>query len=579
MAGTEEEVTTRQVPSPSIFKRVSNPFHGEDDEYDTIGSSKHWKKGGKYHRPGIGDSYTIGDVEERITVDHLSNTGEERKLLFALNEWPKSTMHSEMFGGSLGNLIRNRSDQSDKAGEQKSDKPDKESKDKKKEKKRPKPIRKVFVAFKVKRVSDISNLEQHFKINFHIYFNWVPTFEDYKSYREAKAKGGDALYNWEPKWYPHLEYLNQIEADCHWEHYPQEGRFRMRQLKGFFDKVCDDPMVYDPVAKSDDGSPLPIGKWNADRCYFIRAKLNIELLLSEELELQSFPFDCQDLSVVMREESKNVRIVFLPEMRKLTFASIDPRYSVITEWDMESARIEFGSSDPSKSRGGATYSQIILRLKMQRRWEVFMWNVVFMMACIEALTLTMFKMDIEKEEGGDRLGLGVIMVLTAIAFLQVVRARLPNVPYLTLLDWYVYLSFLFLIAMVLETAIVHECWLSFADFDANKVDNPFFVFCMVYLFLYHVFFAFYSWWSRREEKKKLVMSSDEIEAEVELARPVLAFDNREGKRCGDDKRLLSFQAKPKLPKKKDASKDKKGDEKKPKGDDAKKTDGPKGESK
>lgn len=112
------------------------------------------------------------------------------------------------------------------------------------------------------------------------------------------------------------------------------------------------------------------------RAYFIRAKWDVEMELSEELELHSFPFDCQDLSIIMRENSQDASIIFLPEMRKAGFGSVDPRYSVIEEWDMEACRIEFGSTNAGSSRSSATYPSIIIRLKMKRRWVVFMFNIV-----------------------------------------------------------------------------------------------------------------------------------------------------------------------------------------------------------
>ena len=56
-----------------------------------------------------------------------------------------------------------------------------------------------------------------------------------------------------------------------------------------------------------------------------------------------FPFDCQDLSVIIEERTTSgVSCVFLPELRKPKFGSIDPRYSVIDEWDLETAVLEFG---------------------------------------------------------------------------------------------------------------------------------------------------------------------------------------------------------------------------------------------
>ena len=173
-----------------------------------------------------------------------------------------------------------------------------------------------------------------------------------------------------------------------------------------------------------------------------------------------------------------------------------------------------------------------------------MWNIVLVMMCIEFLTLTAFKLDIEEGEAADRMGLCMIMVLTAIAFLQLVTARLPNVPYLTFIDWYIYSSYVFLLAVMIETAVLHAIYHGddSGEFNARETDNIFFLVCLVYLLVYHLAFAIRAWFVRTAEKAKLVMDSDRIDDEVAHSRPVLQFDNRKGSRTGDGDRLLFFMA-------------------------------------
>merc|ERR1712154_56123 len=119
-------------------------------------------------------------------------------------------------------------------------------------------------------------------------------------------------------------------------------------------------------------------------------------------------------------------------------------------------------SNSGTSRAGTSYPMIILRLKVKRRWDVFMWNIVLLVLCIECLAITAFALDLN-DEGADRLGLSITLVLTAVAFLHIVKSGLPNVPYLTFLDFYVLSSYVFLMAIMFETAIltlydVPETW-------------------------------------------------------------------------------------------------------------------------
>eukprot|EP01084_Bolivina_argentea_P293166 504175_1 len=387
-------------------------------------------------------------------------------------------------------------------------------------------------------------------MRFHMYFNWLPTEADYKSYYKASQEkkiqnDPTILMEWEPRWYPHLEFQNMIEEHTKdWEEYPEEGCFRIQQFKDFGMKKGSEPLD---------------GEWDCTKAKFLRAKLECEMTFAEELELQSFPFDCQDLSCIIHERTTGgVKCIFLPELRKPNFASIDPRYSVIDEWDMESARIEFGSTNAGSSRSATTYPAIILRLKMKRRWEVFMWNIVLLVLCIECLAITAFALDLH-DEASDRLGLSITLVLTAVAFLHIVKSGLPNVPYLTFLDFYVLSSYVFLMSIMLETAIL-------SGFDVPVYYDRIFMFiCIGYQILYHIVFFFYSFYVRKQELLKLVMDSDSIEEEVNQSRPALAFDYTRGQRHGDkvnpddpnsEGRLLFFKAFKKVPKKKDDDKDK-----------------------
>merc|ERR1712048_820815 len=209
---------------------------------------------------------------------------------------------------------------------------------------------------------------------------------------------------------------------------------------------------------------------------------------------------------------------------------------------MGSARIEFGATNAGSSRSSTTYPMIIIRLKMKRRWEVFMWNVVLLVLCLECLAITCFSLDVT-EEAADRLGLSITLVLTAIAFLHIVKKGLPNVPYLTFLDFYVLSSYVFLMAIMLETA-----FLSTLDEVGEDIDRGFMFLCIAYQILYHIVFFCYSFYVRKQETLKLVMDSDSIEEEVNHTRPALTFDFTKGRRQGNNNRLLYFKAEAKVEK-------------------------------
>lgn len=360
-------------------------------------------------------------------------------------------------------------------------------------------------------------------MRFHIYFNWLPTESDYKSYYKAKHEARrlnnqQILQDWEPRWYPHLEFQNMIEQHVkEWELYPEEGYYRIQNFKAF---------------AQEKGEEIPEGRFDCTKARFLRAKLECEMTFAEELELQSFPFDCQDLSCVIQERSISggVRCVFLPELRKANFGSIDPRYSVIDEWDLETAILEFGDADPNASRSKSSYAMIVLRLKVKRRWKVFFANIVFLMACISLLGLTCFSLG--ADDLGDRLNLLITLILTAVAFGYVVTESLPAVPYLTYLDKYILGQYGFLVVLMIETAFINNM--------ESGTDFLFFLLSIAWLVMYNVGFAVYGYYLRQDEVEKLTYSSDKVNKEVNMSRPALRFDYTMRMRSGEGGRLLSF---------------------------------------
>eukprot|EP01083_Nonionella_stella_P108188 314366_1 len=454
----------QQVPSV-VFK--DNP------EYE-LGKVDHdWKY-----------NITMGDLELKTVT--LCD-GEKKTLWFPLEEYP-----DEYFGDDQG-----------------------------KKKKKDLPPRKVFVALKVKRVSAVDNIAETFRMRFHIYFDWLPTVADYKSLyqatKDAKSENNpQILMEWEPRWYPHIEFQNMIEEHTReWEVYPEQGCFRIQKFKDFGQKK---------------GSKKKDGSFDCTQAEFIRAKLECEMTFAEELELQSFPFDCQDLSCVMHERiTGGVRCTFLPELRKPNFGSIDPRYSVIDEWDLETAIIEFGDTEI-----GSSHAMIVLRLKVKRRWKVFFYSILLLLACITMLALTAFSLG--PEVLGDRLNLLITLILTAIAFSYAVFDQLPNVPYLTYMDQYILGSYGFMVVLMLETSMIRQ------EFFSREIDTMVFYIATAWLVCYNAGFGIYGYCLRRDEVMKLGFSSDEVEREVNLSRPALMFDYTRRMRTGNNGRLSSFMA-------------------------------------
>ena len=85
--------------------------------------------------------------------------------------------------------------------------------------------------------------------------------------------------------------------------------------------------------------------------YFVRSVGNGILIsylmitiLSSDVALVLSSINIIKISLVIFQDTQDVQCVFLPELRKAIFGSVDPCYSALDEEDMDAPRVEFGTS-------------------------------------------------------------------------------------------------------------------------------------------------------------------------------------------------------------------------------------------
>ncbi len=127
-------------------------------------------------------------------------------------------------------------------------------------------IRKVFVSLKVKRFSDIDNVRETFRVRFHLYLDWLISWNDYQSY--LKAHKTKLLKRWEPKFKPKIEFVNAVNTHTkQLAEYGHLGVYRVLHYKDWLEDTCP----------------------NVDLAYFQRVRWECDLTLSEQMELHNFP--------------------------------------------------------------------------------------------------------------------------------------------------------------------------------------------------------------------------------------------------------------------------------------------------
>jgi len=179
---------------------------------------------------------------------------------------------------------------------------------------------------------------------------------------------------------------------------------------------------------------------------------------------------------------------------------------VLDEWEFHNARIEFMMSKPEDSRSKTLYPMIQIRFKMRRHWKPYFWNIIFFMMAIAFLSLTCFALVPDPNFSGDRIGLAITLILTAVAFQFIILDQLPFVSYLTILHKYVITSFVYIAGIAIESAADGY----YFHPDHRIPDDVFFwIFVAVYI-IYNAWFLRIVVERRHEETKKLTRNSEEL---------------------------------------------------------------------
>ena len=148
--------------------------------------------------------------------------------------------------------------------------------------------------------------------------------------------------------------------------------------------------------------------------------------------------------------------------------------------------------------------------------------------------LLAFSMD-PVDDLSDRFGLTVTLLLTAVAFQFVVSSELPQLPYLTLLDEYIIMSFIFLFIVMVMVGLIPLTGNRY-DYDSEdeeshrnhiitKVDYYTFLVSLGILVVYHIFHMIRIILVRREEVPKIDLDAWDYEELEEVGKKLKEDEN------------------------------------------------------
>lgn len=317
-----------------------------------------------------------------------------------------------------------------------------------------------------------------------------------------------------------------------------QARWREPQLDGQQDMDLDDiewnkfwnPKIY---VENNLGEPKETVwqtmMFNAKGDATVYERRRIKGCFLENLELDEFPFDTQDLTLTVTSERSECELELEEDHSEISSINVQSfvdeqewkLHSHVETWKRVTTRIYHNSK--------FKHPAISTSCRASRRPGFFIWNIFLVMLFICSLAFTTFTVDFRKPE--NRLQLSFILLLTTITFKFVVSQTLPRISYLTYLDKYILTSMGILCGVCMWHSIVplmeNNMPLALtADRCALIVlGSGYFMFHVVF-FLYIYFVALKKRWKYNEkdrehkERIKKLQKLNEEETQKAQTRPM-----------------------------------------------------------
>jgi len=347
----------------------------------------------------------------------------------------------------------------------------------------------VGINLQVHSVSNINTVLQQFDIAMYINYEYKPSEDDVSRFKELKSKGEEKDFT--PEYQPAFRFPNMLTTS-------------QREMKPYLDGSKYTLLTNGKPDTRGATVSLP-NEWK----YMIAARMAMRGTFAEPFELENFPVDCQDLRIIIASTATSIKQVIVPHFRRDIFVTIDQEFTGLPEWTPHPPICDFVLSDKERSSRKYQFSSMILLIKVARKSKCHILRTASLIFCISASQLAVFAIEPESELLADRLSIGFTLILTALVFMFVTEARLPNVPYLTLLDKYIYGSFiLMLITMISSTAVI-----KIQDNEQRKSWDSNVKFMAIGLLgVLQIWFVCSIQYYQREERKKLKLNStDQVE--------------------------------------------------------------------
>ncbi|XP_012946833.2 glycine receptor subunit alphaZ1 [Aplysia californica] len=215
---------------------------------------------------------------------------------------------------------------------------------------------------------------------------------------------------------------------------------------------------------------------------FVLEKRRVKGVFSESMELQEFPFDIQDLSLLITSNHQENEVDLEEDQEDISNV-VTQSFVDESEWHLK----KFVQCEPRVTEDEFVQNKyrkpgLFFRCCVIRRAGFFVWNIMLIMSIISALSFVTFA--VSRALPQNRIQLSFILLLAGVTFKFAASQSVPKISYLTHLDRYILGSMIFLFLVAVWHGVITRL-------DHNASDEidmyAFIAFIILYVVLHVVF--------------------------------------------------------------------------------------------
>jgi len=287
--------------------------------------------------------------------------------------------------------------------------------------------RPLTISMNVVMLSDISTVHQRFSCMFQMQYSWKQTIN-----------GGRYYYIKEQ-----LDELDEMSTN-------KEKVFKAEWKP-------PEPILKNAIASKlikETPPHIRCGEYNT-----LYSNITYRATFSEKMELENFPFDCQELNMSMEIKGNDFDLKGKNEQ----FITIDWDLFALDEWQPSKNAVD---CKIERSGSRATSNDVVITFKLQRDPSNYVYKLAITSFMIVTGTFMFF--GIANDDIADRLNYIATMFLTGQAFQMVATNETPSLGYLSMIDYFLVIGNLFIyIQFVVAIFINFESSRSHANDPVN----------------------------------------------------------------------------------------------------------------